>query len=217
MQVDNVMLFSGGLDSTTLLWTLKPNVKCLLVDYGQRHRVELEHAGELCVEAAVPFDIVDLANINGLIAVGSQAGRDDVPEGHYAEEVMKTTVVPNRNMIMIAIAVGHAIKIDAKNVYAAMHAGDHAIYPDCRPEFIYALNHAIQLGNAWTLVDLYAPFINMTKADIVRYGHKINVPFEKTWSCYKGLEYHCGKCGTCVERREAFTLAEVKDPTTYAF
>lgn len=217
MSVDNVMLFSGGLDSTTLLWDLKPDVKCLLFDYGQRHRVELEHAADLCIDARVNFDVVDLSNVNPLIATGSQAGRDDVPEGHYAAESMKATVVPNRNMIMLSIAIGHAVKIGASKVQLAVHAGDHDIYPDCRPEFIDALNEASILGNAWTPVRLIAPYIYWTKAKIVAYGHQLNVPYEKTWSCYKGLEYHCGKCGTCVERREAFQLAEVMDPTPYAF
>ena len=217
VQIDNVMLFSGGLDSTTLLWALAPNVKALLVDYGQRHHVELEHAAELCVDARVGFDIVDLSHINPLIATGSQAGRDEVPEGHYAEESMRATVVPNRNMIMLAIAIGHAVKIGAYKVQLAVHAGDHAVYPDCRPEFISAMNEAAILGNAWTPVRVIAPYIHMTKAQIVRLGTMIHVPYEKTWSCYKGLQFHCGKCGTCVERREAFQLAEVKDPTIYAF
>lgn len=217
MSIDNVMLFSGGLDSATLLWELKPDVKCLLVDYGQRHRVELEHAGDLCVDAGVGFDIVDLANINGLIACGSQAGREPVPEGHYAEDSMKATVVPNRNMIMLAIAIGHAVKLGARNVQFAVHAGDHAIYPDCRPAFVDALNEASILGNAWTPVRVIAPYSGWTKAQIVRHGYHLGVPFEKTWSCYKGLEYHCGKCGTCVERREAFELSNTPDPTTYAF
>lgn len=213
--IDNVMLYSGGLDSTVLLYKLKLNVKALLFDYGQRHAKELSVAAALCNNNAVTFNTVDLRSINYLIAQGSQAGREPVPEGHYAAESMKATVVPNRNMMMISIAVAHAITIGAKHVWFAVHAGDHTIYPDCRPAFVGALNHAVYLGNEWTPVSLHAPFIHMTKADIVQEGERYEVPWERTWSCYQGRELHCGRCGTCVERKEAFVNASVPDPTTY--
>jgi 7-cyano-7-deazaguanine synthase len=128
---------------------------------------------------------------------------------------MKTTVVPNRNSIMLSIAIGHAITIGAGNVHFAAHAGDHAIYPDCRIEYVYAFNRAMQLANAWTPVNVWAPFINMTKAQIVAEGASYDVPFGRTWSCYRGHTLHCGRCGTCVERKEAFEIAGVKDPTRY--
>lgn len=213
--IDNVMLYSGGLDSTVLLYKLQPNVKALLFNYGQRHRKEIDIGMDLCSQLSIPYDIVDLSDMNHLIATGSQAGREDVPLGHYAEDSMKATIVPNRNMIMISIAVGHAITIGARNVYIAAHAGDHAIYPDCRPDFINSLSEAILIGNAWTPVRLQAPFINETKAGIVKMGEWLNVPFEHTWSCYQGNELHCGKCGTCVERKEAFEMAGVTDATRY--
>jgi 7-cyano-7-deazaguanine synthase len=143
MQIDNVMLYSGGLDSTVLLYKLKPNVKALLVNYNQRHKKELLYATLTCRNLGVEYEAVNLSAINHLIASGSQAGLAPVPEGHYASESMKATVVPNRNMIMLSIAVGHAITIGARNVYFAAHAGDHAIYPDCRPSFVNALNHAV--------------------------------------------------------------------------
>lgn len=218
LPIDNVMLFSGGLDSTVLLYNLHVNggLKALSVNYDQRHKKELDFARQLCVDLNVPWDIIDLSNVGHLIAKGSQSGTDPVPLGHYADESMKTTIVPNRNMIMLSIAVGHAITIGAHNVYFAAHSGDHAIYPDCRPEFVYALNGAIHIGNSWTPVDLWAPYIRMSKADIVKEGARLGVPFAKTWSCYLGGDIHCGRCGTCVERREAFVLAGVKDPTTYA-
>ena len=214
-QIDNVMLYSGGLDSTVLLYKLKPNVKPLMFDYGQRHKKELLYATQLCVDLDINFAVVGLGGLAQLIAKGSQTGLEPVPQGHYADESMKTTVVPNRNSIMLTIAIGHAITIGAKNVYFAAHAGDHAIYPDCRHDFVYAFNRAMHLANLWTPIDVFAPFVNMSKADIVAEGARYGVPFEKTWSCYEGRALHCGKCGTCVERREAFEHAGVVDPTTY--
>jgi 7-cyano-7-deazaguanine synthase len=209
-----ILLFSGGLDSTTLLWQLKPNVKALIFNYGQRHVTEIDHASHLASKAGVEFEIADVRGISHLLAKGSQTGFQEVPEGHYAAENMKTTVVPNRNMIMLAIAAGWAISTEAKSVYTAVHAGDHTIYPDCRPDFIQALGSAIHLGN-WEHVKLIAPFVNSSKADIVKAGSYLKVPYELTWSCYKGKLLHCGKCGTCVERKEAFKLAGVEDPTQY--
>ena len=140
-----------------------------------------------------------------------------MPDGHYAEESMKITVVPNRNAIMLSIAYGVAVSKGANAVAAAFHGGDHFIYPDCRPGFINAFaamqSHALEgLSN----IQLYTPFVNLTKADIAVEGARLGVPFEYTWSCYKGGDLHCGRCGTCVERREAFDLAGVSDPTIYA-
>lgn len=212
----NVALVSGGLDSAVLLWLSKPNVKALLFDYGQRHRVELDHAWRLCDEAGVSWDTVDLRNMQHIIAKGSQTGPDLPPEGHYTEMSMKTTIVPNRNAIMLSIAVGHAIAIEAKTVAIAAHAGDHTIYPDCRLDFIKSFDLAMQIGNAWTPIDIAAPFIKKTKTEIVQLGHTLGVPFARTWSCYTGGKLHCGRCGTCVERKEAFQLAGVEDPTQYA-
>jgi 7-cyano-7-deazaguanine synthase len=216
VSIDNVMLYSGGMDSTVLLYKLKPDVKPLLFDYGQRHSKELSCAVARCNDLQLDYDFVDLRAMQHLIAKGSQSGSEPVPEGHYADESMKTTVVPNRNSIMLSIAIGHAIAIGAKNVHFAAHAGDHAIYPDCRPEFVYAFNRAMQLANEWSPVNVWAPFINMTKADIVQEGARYGVPFERTWSCYKGGTLHCGVCGTCTERKEAFAIADVTDPTIYA-
>jgi 7-cyano-7-deazaguanine synthase len=127
---------------------------------------------------------------------------------------MKTTVVPNRNMILLALATGHALSIGAQQVAYAAHSGDHAIYPDCRNEFADAMARAMALCD-WSQVELYRPFVDWTKADIVRRGAELGVPFGQTWSCYKGGNKHCGRCGTCIERREAFDLAGVEDPTNY--
>jgi 7-cyano-7-deazaguanine synthase len=141
-----------------------------------------------------------------------------VPHGHYAAETMRATVVPNRNLIMLAVAGGIAAAEDAELVATGVHAGDHPIYPDCRPEFIHAASRAIQLGTSGVgsheLV-VYAPFVGITKADICALGDTLDVPWKATWSCYEGAALHCGSCGTCVERREAFMLADVTDPTVY--
>jgi 7-cyano-7-deazaguanine synthase len=216
MEKNAVALMSGGLDSTTLVWTLRPNVKALLVDYDQRHIRELNHAMHICGTYGIEFEVADLRAINKLIRKGSQSGDELPPEGHYTEMSMKTTIVPNRNSIMLAVAVGWALTLNVHNVYFAAHAGDHTIYPDCRPEFIDAFSHAEILANAWNPVIIHAPFSRMTKADIVKKGSELGVPFDLTWSCYVGDNKHCGKCGTCVERREAFQLAGVEDPTEYA-
>lgn len=211
-----IALMSGGLDSTTLVWSLRPNVKALLVDYDQRHVKELGHARGLCRQGNIEYEVADLRAINKLIAKGSQSGDELPPEGHYTELSMKTTIVPNRNSIMLAIAVGWAVKLGIDKVYFAAHAGDHAIYPDCRAEFVNAFSEAEELANAWNPVHVHAPFIHMTKSDIVKLGATLGVPFWSTWSCYVGGIKHCGKCGTCVERKEAFQLAGVEDLTDYA-
>jgi 7-cyano-7-deazaguanine synthase len=212
-----VSLFSGGIDSTTLLYYLlakKYDVNALMFNYGQRHRKELQSASWILDKLRINNKLVDIRNIGELIAKGSITGNEEVPEGHYAAENMKSTIVPNRNMIMLAIAVGYAETIGAERVAYAAHAGDHFIYPDCRPMFVSDLNKTIKDATE-DRVNLTTPFICNTKAEIVKIGSELNVPFELTWSCYKGGEYHCGKCGTCTERKEAFKLARVKDPTIY--
>lgn len=210
-----IVLYSGGLDSTVLLWSLRPNVKALLFDYGQRHKKELLQADIICMENHIEFQYADLSGIRHLISAGSQTGDEPVPEGHYAEESMKATVVPNRNAIMLSIAYGWAVATKSPSVQYAAHAGDHTIYPDCRPEFFDAFAQAMYIGNEWYTPTLVAPFIHLTKAAIVQLGASIHAPLDQTWSCYKGGILHCGKCGTCVERKEAFKLAGVDDPTEY--
>lgn len=213
-----VLVYSGGLDSTVLLYHLLAaghEVHALSVDYGQRHRCELEQAARLCADVKVHHRTADLSAIQPLLAGSSLTSPEiEVAEGHYTEETMKTTVVPNRNMIFLALATGHGLSIGAKQVTYAAHSGDHAIYPDCRNEFADAMASAIQLCD-WNEIELSRPFVDWSKADIVRRGNELNVPFEQTWSCYKGGEIHCGRCGTCIERREAFDLAGVDDPTLY--
>jgi len=216
-----VVVLSGGMDSVTSLYkAIHDNyeVYAISFDYGQRHKKELDFAKNICEKLAVTHHIVDLSNITSLIDNSALTGDIDVPEGHYEAENMKLTVVPNRNMIMYSIAIGYAVNIKAEAIYVGVHAGDHFIYPDCRPQFIEALDLAAHLGNegfAEKGMRIVAPFIFMSKAQIAKLGSELGVPYELTWSCYKGGEKHCGKCGTCVERKEAFELAGVKDPTEY--
>ncbi|GEM_PF-92840 len=214
-----VLIYSGGLDSTVLLYSLQHEghaVHALSIDYGQRHKRELEGARTICRTLGVPHEVADLGGLNPLLAGSSLTSRAlAVPDGHYAEETMKQTIVPNRNMIMLAIAGGWALSLKCEAVAYAAHGGDHAIYPDCRHEFTQAVDQALRLAD-WNELYLWCPFLNRSKADIVRLGDSLGVPFGQTWSCYKGGRTHCGRCGTCVERREAFYLAGVKDPTRYA-
>lgn len=212
-----VLIYSGGLDSTVLLYHLRDQgreVRCLSVDYGQRHGRELKAAASICGDLGIEHRVADLASIRPLLAGSALTDAVDVPEGHYTDASMKATIVPNRNMIMLSVAIGWAVSLKFDAVAYAAHGGDHPIYPDCRPEFIEAVGHAARLCD-WHPVELQAPFAGKTKADLVRLGAQLGVPFERTWSCYKGGKRHCGRCGTCVERREAFTLAGVEDPTSY--
>ena len=213
-----VVLFSGGLDSTVLashLLSQGAEVRLLSIDYGQRHAKELAHGEALAKHMNLPRKSLLLPDLGDLLK-GSSLTDDSVelPEGHYAEESMKATVVPNRNMILLALAGGYALSSGFDTIAYAAHAGDHFIYPDCRPEFAEAMEKALGLAD-WNDLSLYRPFVEMTKADLVRLGTELGTPLEMTWSCYAGMDVHCGKCGTCVERKEAFELAKVPDPTKY--
>lgn len=214
-----IVVCSGGLDSVSLAHKVADEqelIGLVSFDYGQRHKKELDYAAACARRLGVSHRIIDISEI-GRHLTGS-ALTDDlaVPDGHYAEETMKITIVPNRNAIMLAIAFGVAASVKADTVAVAVHGGDHFIYPDCRPGFIDAFqtmqNHAL---DGYADIRLYAPYVTVSKADIVTDGAKHNTPFADTWSCYKGGQHHCGRCGTCVERREAFNLAGVEDPTSY--
>jgi 7-cyano-7-deazaguanine synthase len=215
----SVVLLSGGMDSTTLLADRVANgdeVSALSVFYGQRHKKELERAKQIAAHYSVPHRVADLSSIQPLL--GGSALTDPsiaVPHGHYAEDSMKITVVPNRNMIMLSVAIGWAVALEAEKVFFAAHAGDHSIYPDCRKEFVQAMSHVARIANYHSVV-VWAPFLEMGKHDIAKLGHRLNVPWELTWSCYEGGRDHCGACGTCVERKEAFELAGIIDPTIYS-
>lgn len=213
-----VAIYSGGLDSTVLLYHLKSlgyQPYALSVDYGQRHSKELNYARDLARYQSIPHQVADLSGISHLLGGSSQT--DDsipVPHGHYEDETMKVTVVPNRNMIMLSIAMGWAVSIGADTVAFGAHGGDHAIYPDCRERFVSAMNEVGRVAN-YDPILVTAPFVGLTKAGIVEMGAELGVPFEMTWSCYEGGTFHCGKCGTCQERIEAFQIAGVPDPTIY--
>ncbi|MDG4830004.1 7-cyano-7-deazaguanine synthase QueC [Solwaraspora sp. WMMD1047] len=217
-----VVIVSGGLDSTVVtywLHQLGTRLSLLSVDYGQRHRIELEHARRTAAAVGAAHDLVDLSGI-GAVLTGSALTDDavEMPDGHYTDASMRSTVVPNRNATMLDIAVAVAVARRADAVVFGAHAGDHPIYPDCRPEFVTSYERTARTANEGFLVDgfrVLAPFAAMSKADIVTLGATLGVPFAETWSCYRGGERHCGRCGTCVERREAFDLAGVPDPTLY--
>jgi 7-cyano-7-deazaguanine synthase len=217
-----VVTVSGGLDSVTLAHDLAAGgaeLALLSFDYGQRHVRELACAAACAERLRASHHVVDLRSVGGLL--GGSALTDaavDVPEGHYTDESMKATVVPNRNAILLSIATGLAVATGADTVATAVHAGDHPIYPDCRPAFIEAFEAVARVGNEGFTVDgfaVVAPYLTFSKADIVARGAALGVPFAETWSCYRGGERHCGRCGTCVERIEAFELADVPDPTPY--
>ena len=214
-----VSLLSGGLDSSVLLWWLRDQgyhdrVLPLSVHYGQRHSRELQAAATVCQRGGFAHQVVDLSALRAVMKGSSQTDCIDVPEGHYAADTMRITVVPNRNQILLSVAAAYAISQGASTVAYAAHAGDRAQYPDCRPEFVEAMEHALRLCH-YTPIVLTAPFVSMSKADIATLAAKLGVPINETWSCYKGGLKHCGKCGTCCERREAMYLAGVDDLTEY--
>ncbi|MEO0392220.1 MAG: 7-cyano-7-deazaguanine synthase QueC [Pseudomonadota bacterium] len=215
-----LVVCSGGLDSITLAHRVARDHQLdglISFNYGQRHAKELAFAKACADELGTDHILIDIAHVGAQLTGSALTDNVDVPDGHYAEESMKATVVPNRNAIMLAIAFGVASSRGADAVATAVHGGDHFIYPDCRPGFIDAFqamqNHALEgMGD----VTLFTPYVNVPKDAIAAEGAKLGVDFAKTWSCYKGGEIHCGRCGTCVERREAFHLAGVADPTVYA-
>ena len=214
-----IVICSGGLDSVSLAHMVASEhqlTRLVSFDYGQRHRKELDFAALCAKRLEVPHDIIDLRAIVAALTGSALTDDIDVPDGHYAEESMRVTVVPNRNAIMLTVAFGVAAARGDQVVAAAVHGGDHFIYPDCRPAFTEAFAAMQKLAlDGYANVSLYTPFVHQTKADIVTAGTRHNTPFAETWSCYKGGALHCGRCGTCVERREAFNLAGVTDPTIY--
>ena len=217
-----VAIVSGGLDSVTMAYELvRRNYEIILIsyNYGQRHKKEIMYAKKCAENLGVQHHIVDLQVLSNLLGGSSLTSEEiSVPDGHYAEESIRITVVPNRNAIMINIATALAVSMKCDYVATGVHGGDHYIYPDCRPEYIVAQTEALRLANSGFVsneFEVLAPFVNIPKDEIVKIGEAIGVPWLETWSCYKGGEIHCGSCGTCFERREAFSLAGVRDPTNY--
>lgn len=214
-----LVICSGGMDSVTLAYkTAKERTlsSILSFNYGQRHKKELSYAKQCADDLGVPYTSIDISPIGNALTGSALTDDIDVPDGHYAEDTMKLTVVPNRNAIMLTIAYGIAAAQKLESVAAAFHGGDHFIYPDCRPDFADSFDTMQRRAlDGVANISLYTPFINISKGAIAAEGARLNVPFAKTWSCYKGQEAHCGTCGTCVERQEAFAEANVTDPTTY--
>lgn len=212
-----VVIFSGGMDSFTVLnRAIKDGKQVfpLTFDYGQRHVKEIECASAVCKELGVEHKVIDISAINQLLAGSSLTDDIEIPEGHYEEESMKSTVVPNRNMILISLAVGYAVSVGASQVYYGAHSGDHAIYPDCRPEFVDKMNDVCQIAN-YEPVEIFSPYLNVDKTAILTDGLKMGLDYSKTWTCYNGREKACGKCGACQERLEAFRDNNATDPIPY--
>ncbi|MEI6082184.1 MAG: 7-cyano-7-deazaguanine synthase QueC [Verrucomicrobiota bacterium] len=214
-----VVLLSGGLDSVTALHDALQQqvvVAALSFDYGAKHHArELPMAAWQCNLLNIPHSVAPLGIVAKEFESDLLSSGGAIPDGHYEEKSMKSTVVPFRNGIMLAIAAGFAESHGAEGVVIAAHSGDHAIYPDCRESFMEPMARAIREGT-YARIELLRPFITKDKAGVVRRGAELGVDFSRTWSCYKGNDVHCGTCGTCVERREAFQLAGVPDPTVYA-
>ena len=211
------LICSGGLDSVTLAYRLahEQSLKGVIsFDYGQRHKKELVFAQKCASRLGADYYPIDMSAIGKNLSGSSLTDNIAVPDGYYAEENMKSTVVPNRNAIFLSIAFAIAAAKHGDSVAIAVHGGDHFIYADCRADFIDAFNKMEQLSLEGQC-QLLTPYVDQDKSEIVKDGVKYNVPFADTWSCYKGGEHHCGRCGTCVERQEAFALAGVEDPTIY--
>ncbi len=212
-----VVIFSGGMDSFTVLHrALKDGkeVYALTFDYGQKHVKEIACASKVCQQLGVAHKVIDISSINQLLAGSSLTDDIDIPEGHYEAESMKSTVVPNRNMILLSLAVGYAVSVEAAQVYYGAHSGDHAIYPDCRPEIVMKMNEVCQIAN-YQAVEIFIPYLTNSKSDILTDGLKMGLRYDDTWTCYNGRAQACGKCGACQERLEAFADNNVTDPLAY--
>ncbi|MGQ4277651.1 7-cyano-7-deazaguanine synthase QueC [Pseudidiomarina sp. E22-M8] len=212
-----VVIYSGGMDSFTVLNRAireGHDVHALSFNYGQRHVKELDVAARVTSELGVPHKIVDITSINELLTSSLTSSDDAIPEGHYEEDSMKSTVVPNRNMILLSLAIGYAVSLEANAVYYGAHSGDHAIYPDCRPEFVKRMNDVSLIAN-YEPIAIEVPYLENNKAQILADGLAMGLDYSQTWTCYNGRHQACGKCGACVERLEAFTANQTRDPLPY--
>lgn len=212
-----VVIYSGGMDSYTLLHLARERgyqVHALSFNYGQRHVRELESARSVCEAQGIPHKVIDIRAMSEVMAGSSLTSDLEVPEGHYEEDSMKATVVPNRNMILLSLATGYAVTVGARAVWYGAHGGDHAIYPDCRPEFVEKMDAVCRVAN-YDPVAIEAPFMAMDKGQILAEGLRLGLDYAQTWTCYNGREKACGRCGSCVERLEAFAANGVTDPLEY--
>lgn len=216
MKKNSVIIVSGGMDSITLLYDHKDEIALgISFDYGSNHNArEIPFAKMHCERLGIKHITINLDFMHQYFKSSLLDGADAIPEGHYADDNMKSTVVPFRNGIMLSIAIGIAESNNLDQVFIANHGGDHTIYPDCRPEFIKAIDSTANAGT-YNNVKVIAPYTQITKSDIARIGKKLGIDYTETWSCYKGGEKHCGKCGTCVERKEALAEAGIEDCTIY--
>ena len=213
---DSIIVVSGGMDSVTLLYDKKDEIAFgLSFDYGSNHNHnELPLAAMHCQRLGIPHVVIPLGFMHQYFKSSLLESGENIPDGSYDEENMKSTVVPFRNGVMLAVAAGIAESNGLTKILIANHGGDHTIYPDCRPEFIAAMDAAVEAGT-FARVRVVAPYTNISKADIARRGRALGIDYAETWSCYKGGHVHCGTCGTCVERKEALREAGIEDNTTY--
>lgn len=213
---DSIIIVSGGMDSITMLYEYKNEIALAVTfDYGSNHAAkEIPFAKYHCEQLGIAHLIIPLSFMRDYFTSSLLEGSEAIPEGHYEMENMKSTVVPFRNGIMLAIACGLAESRNLHKVMIANHGGDHAIYPDCRGTFINAMSEAMACGT-YEHIKIYAPYTGLNKSDIARRGAELGIDYSQTWSCYKGGEKHCGKCGTCIERQEAFRDAGIEDLTEY--
>jgi len=218
-----VVIASGGVDSSTLLYkTVKEDYETYVLTfiYGQKHIREIKSAKKICEGLNVHHKVIDLSVLKDILSgsalTDSGVEVPEVPETAEHYETLRTTIVPNRNSIFLSIAIGYAVSIGANNVFFGAHHSDRGVYPDCRREFVEAFEHAERLANDSSLLVVAAPFVNMSKSEIVKLGVELGVPYKETWSCYKGGRVHCGVCSSCRERKRAFQEAGVVDPTEYA-
>lgn len=214
-----VIILSGGIDSTTLLYDISGQgyeAYALSVNYNQKHLRELDFATATCRKLNIPHKIIDISKIGRELLYKSAltSAEIDIPENCYCKENMKLTIVPNRNMILLSLAIGYAISLGAEDVFYGAHAGDHAVYPDCRKDFVDAMRVAAGLAD-WTNIKLHAPYLKLDKEGILRRGTELGVDYSLTWTCYKGLDAACGGCGACTERLKAFDKIGAKDPIEY--
>lgn len=213
---DGIIVLSGGMDSVTMLHEFASEIKVAVsFDYGSKHNAkEIPFAALHCQQLGIQHIVIPLDFMTRYFKSSLLMGGEDIPEGNYDDENMKSTVVPFRNGIMLSVATGLAESHDLKRLFIANHFGDHAIYPDCRAGFIKAMSEAVSEGT-YEHIRIEAPYTGISKTDIAKRGAKLGINYAETWSCYKGGEKHCGKCGTCMERKEAFREAGLTDPTIY--
>ena len=213
---DSLLVLSGGMDSTTMLYDYASDIALAVTfNYGSNHNArEIECARHHCLHLGIELIVIDLPFIGRLFKSSLLGGADQIPLGNYDDENMRSTVVPFRNGIMLAVAAGIAESRGLRRIMLANHGGDHAIYPDCRPGFIDAMSRAIAAGT-YDKLEIFAPYTHLSKTEIARRGAALGVDYAHTYSCYKGGAVHCGQCGTCSERRQSFAEAGIPDPTVY--